>query len=61
MPLKKGRSRATVSKNISELHQGKTHAKTQRKFGKARADKQSVAIALKKAGLSKYKAPRKSR
>jgi hypothetical protein len=43
MPLKKGKSRGTVSKNIRELrHSG-------------RPQKQAVAIALKKAGKSKYR------
>jgi hypothetical protein len=55
MPIKKGKSKKVVGENISELHSGKTHAKTQKKFGKKKADKQSVAIALKKAGKSKKK------
>lgn len=46
MPLKKGTSQKTVSKNISELHGGKTYAKTKKKFGKDKADKQAIAIAL---------------
>lgn len=47
MPLKKGSSRKTVSKNISTLrHEG---------FG----PKQSVAIALKKAGKSNQTSGRK--
>lgn len=46
MPLKRGKSKATVSANIRELHSGKTYAKTAKKFGKAKADKQAVAIAL---------------
>ena len=49
MPLKPGKSPATVSSNIKELHTGKVHAATQAKKGKAVADKQSVAIALDKA------------
>ena len=57
MPLKKGRSRKTVSKNISEFHKGKTYAHTAKKFGKAKADKQAVAVAMsekrKSGGKSK--------
>lgn len=46
MPLKKGKSRKTVSRNIAEFHTGKTYAKTRAKFGKKKADKQAVAAAL---------------
>jgi hypothetical protein len=46
MPLKRGTSRRVVSENISEFHQGKTFAHTAKKFGKARADKQAVAVAM---------------
>ena len=46
MPLMKGTSDKTVSKNISELHKGKNYAHTLRKFGKEKADKQTIAIAL---------------
>ena len=49
MPLKSGKSRATISGNIKELHTGKTYAATKRKFGKKKADKQAVAIALSQA------------
>ena len=43
MPLKKGRSKATVSKNIRELrHSGYPQ-------------KQAIAIAMKKAGKSRKK------
>lgn len=53
MPLKPGRSRKVVSENIRELHTGNTYARTKRKFGKSKADRQSVAIAMHKAGLSR--------
>ena len=49
MPLLRGSSQQTISKNIQELHQGATHARTQRKFGKKQADRQAVAIALEQA------------
>lgn len=55
MPLAKGRSKATVSKNVSELHSGKTYAHTEKKYGKKTADAQAVAIALKAAGKSRKK------
>lgn len=48
MPLASGTSNAVVSGNIRELHQGNTYARTKAKFGKAKADKQAVAIALSK-------------
>ena len=50
MPLLKGKSQSTISQNISELHHGKTFRRTQRKFGKAKANKQAVAIAMHQAG-----------
>ena len=53
MPLTKGKSKKTVSKNISELHGGKTFAHTAKKFGKDKANKQAVAIALNTARKSK--------
>jgi hypothetical protein len=55
MPLKSGKSKKTISKNISELHKGQTYAKTAKKFGKAKANKQAVAIAFEKARKSHYK------
>ncbi len=47
MPLKKGKSKKTIGRNIRELHKGKTYARTARKFGKKKADKQAVAIAMR--------------
>jgi hypothetical protein len=46
MPLKPGKSKATVSKNISEFHTGATYARTKAKFGKETADKQAIAAAM---------------
>ena len=45
MPLKPGKSKAVFSENISEFHKGKTFAATEKKFGKARANKQAIAVA----------------
>ena len=56
MPLASGSSSETVSHNIEELHTGKTYAHTAKKFGKKRANKQAVAIALSKAREGKKRA-----
>lgn len=49
MPLKKGKSRKVISENISELrHSG-------------RPEKQSIAIAMSEAGLSKKKKKKKGK
>lgn len=52
MPLQKGSSKKVISENISEFHKGATYGKTQEKFGKAKADKQAVAVALSTARKS---------
>ncbi len=52
MPLKAGKSKAVVSQNIEEFHRGKTYQRTKAKFGKVKANKQAVAVALSKAGKS---------
>lgn len=49
MPLKKGSSRKIISTNIKEFHTGKTYAHTASKFGKERANKQAIAVALNTA------------
>jgi hypothetical protein len=54
MPLLKGKK--NIGKNISELHSGKTYAATMKKFGKSKADKQSVAIAMSEARKTGAKA-----
>ena len=54
MPLKHGSGRSTISRNISELHSGEQYAKTRKKFGKRKANKQAVAIALSEARKSRH-------
>ena len=46
MPLIKSAKKEAVGKNISELHKGPQFKQTAQKFGKARAEKQAVAVAL---------------
>lgn len=53
MPLRRGKK--NVGKNIKEFMTGKTYARTKRKFGKAKARKQAIAVGLKSAGMSKKK------
>jgi hypothetical protein len=59
MPLKKGKSQETISRNIKEFHDSETYAKTRGKYGKKRADQQAVAVALETARKSGAKRPRK--
>ena len=49
MPLKKRKSKKVASKNIKELHKGPKFKATAKKFGKKKANKQAIAIALNKA------------
>ena len=53
MPLKRGSSQATIAGNIRELHGGRTFARTAARHGKATANKQAVAIAMKEARKSR--------
>jgi hypothetical protein len=53
MPGRKGAK--NVAGNIREVHKGKTYARTKKKFGKKKADKQAVAIGFSEAGLAKKK------
>ena len=45
MPLKRGTSQSVISYNIREMMHGTRHAENVEKFGKAKADKISVAAA----------------
>jgi hypothetical protein len=50
MPLEDGSSQDDISDSIAELHTGKQYAKTKLKYGAKIANKQAVAISLKKSG-----------
>lgn len=47
-----------ISSNIREFHGGKTYARTAAKYGRARADKQAVAVSLNQARRSGAKIPK---
>jgi hypothetical protein len=58
MPLIKSDTQAATEANFHELRHGKTFARTKKKYGKKRAQKQMVAVILKNKRQSK-KARRK--
>jgi len=61
MPLRKGTSRKTVSKNIKEFSKGPRNKATAKKSGKEAARKQAIAVALKekrKSSKKKKSAPK---
>lgn len=53
MPLRAGKAKRTINKNIEEFHTGQTYKNTEKKFGKETADKQAVAAALSKSRKKK--------
>ena len=55
MPLLKGKGKATIKKNFEEFGKGKTYAKTAKKFGKAKANKQRIAVVLSQSRKNKKK------
>jgi hypothetical protein len=55
MPLRRGSSQKTIAGNIAEFHGGPTYAHTSAKFGKARANAQAIAVAMRQAGKSRKK------
>lgn len=61
MPLKRGTSRKTTEENFHELRHGGTFSRTKKKYGKRRAQKQMVAIALENKRESGKKRTRRKR
>lgn len=61
MPMRKGSSQKTIAKNIAEFHTGKTYKHTKAKFGKATADRQAVAAAMRSAGKARTSGRGKTR
>jgi hypothetical protein len=61
MPLKKGKSKETISENISEFHDSAQYKRTKAKSGKKKADKQAVAVALSTARKAGAKIPKKKK
>lgn len=59
MPLHRGTSKKTVSRNIREFHTGKTYARTKRRYGAKVANRQAVAAALSEKRRSGRKGTRK--
>jgi hypothetical protein len=60
MPLDKSGSEKAKEKNFHEFRHGKTFARTSRKFGKKRAQKQMAAVVLKNQREHSGKSSRKS-
>lgn len=55
MPLAKGKGKKVIKKNFEEFGSGKTYTKTAKKFGKAKANKQRIAVVLSTARKNKGK------
>lgn len=49
------RGKKNVGRNIREFHKGKTYAKTKKKKGKKRADRQAIAVGMRQAGIPRRK------
>jgi hypothetical protein len=59
MPLIQSDTQAATEANFHELRHGKTFRRTKKKYGKKRARKQMIAIALKNKRKARKKAKRK--
>jgi hypothetical protein len=57
MPLRDSDTQSATEDNFREFGKGKTYARTKRKYGKKKADKQRIAVVLK----NKRKAARRKR
>ena len=53
MPLAKGKSKKVIKQNFDEFGKGPTYKKTAKKFGKAKANKQRIAVVLSNARKGK--------
>jgi hypothetical protein len=53
MPLLRGSDKETTRKNFEEFGRGKTYARTKKRKGKKRADKQRIAVVLSNQRKSK--------
>jgi len=52
MPILPGKSKEVQAQNFREFGKGPTYQHTEAKFGKARADKQRIAVVLSNARKS---------
>ena len=57
MPLRDSDTQSATEDNFREFGKGKTYARTRRKYGKKKANKQRIAVVLK----NKRKAARRKR
>ena len=55
MPLERGSSKAVTKRNFEEFGAGKTYARTKKRYGKKRADRQRVAVVLANRRKSRSK------
>lgn len=60
MPLRRGNSKSVKRQNFHEFRHGATYARTKRKFGKKRANRQLAAVVLSQARKSKKRTGRRS-
>jgi hypothetical protein len=54
------RGKKNVGKNMKEFMYGKTFRRTAKKFGKAKAIKQAIAVSMRQAGIPKKKSKKRA-